>query len=137
MTFKITGDIARDAICRRIMHAPLGQMVRISEPSRSLEQNALLHAELQEISQKLKWAGGFRSVDDWKRLLTAAWMRATDRKVVLLPAVDGEGFDVLYQRTSTLTKTEMVDLVAYIQAWKSDRPEFEYEEKETKNTQAA
>lgn len=125
MTFKITGDIARDAICRRIMHAPIGQMVRISEPSRSLEQNALLHAELQEISKGMKWAGQFRSVDDWKRLLTAAWMRATDRKAVLLPAVDGHGFDVLYCRTSTLSKTEMIELIDYIQAWKADQPAFE------------
>ena len=122
----LTGPLARQAAKRQIDEAPDGFECRISEPKRSLDQNALLHAELQEVSERMKWAGEFRSVDDWKRLLTAAWMRATDRKVVLLPAVDGSGFDVLYQRTSTLTKSEMTDLCAYIQAWKADRPEFQF-----------
>lgn len=115
---------SRPAIYERVKNTPDGYVIRISEPTRTLEQNALLHAELQEIAEKVKWAGNYLDVDDWKRLLTAAWMRATDRKVLLLPAVDGHGIDALYRRTSTLSKSELSELVSYIQAWKADREEF-------------
>lgn len=125
-TLVLTGQPARQAAIQAIAHCPDGMVFKLLEPTRSLEQNALLHAELSEISGKLRWAGEFRSIDDWKRLLTAAWMRATNRSAVLLPAVDGSGFDVLYQKTSTLTKAEMNDLLAYVQAWKADRPEFQF-----------
>lgn len=126
MIYTITPQ-SRRAICARIMTAQEGYVVRISEPTRSLEQNALLHAELSEIADKVTWAGEKRSIDDWKRLLTCAWMRATDRNAVLLPAVDGQGFDVLYRRTSTMGKAEMIELIDYIQAWKAERPEFQEE----------
>lgn len=124
MILKLTHPQARQAAINAVMNAPEGWVMRLGEPTRSLEANALLHAELQEISGLVQWGGGFQDVETWKRLLTAAWMRATDRKVTLLPAIEGSGFDVLYQRTSTLGKGEMNELISYIQAWKADRPEF-------------
>lgn len=124
MIFTITAQ-SRRAIVARIQEAPEGHIVKISEPRRTEAQNALLHAELSEIADKVKWAGQHRSIDDWKRLLTCAWMRATKQSAVLLPAVDGQGFDVLYRRTSTMGKSEMIELIDYIQAWKAERPEFQ------------
>lgn len=121
MIYTLTGQVSRLAVCRHVMDAPEGWIVRITEPTRSLEANALLHAELQEVAENVQWGGSLQTIETWKRLLTAAWMRATDRKATLLPALDGHGFDVLYQRTSLLTKAEMNELIAYIQAWKADR----------------
>ncbi len=100
-----------------IKTAPDGFVVEVKAPTRNLEQNALLHAELQEIAATREWAGKRWSVEEWKRLLTAAWCRATKRGVQLVPSVDGQGFDALYQRTSTLTKSEMAELIDYIRAW--------------------
>lgn len=125
MIYKLTGPAARTAAIKAISVAPEGWFCRITEPNRSLEANALLHAELQEVSERVQWAGEYLSVEDWKRLLTAAWMRATGQKVTLLPAVDGNGFDALYRRTSLLTKVEMNELIAYVQAWKADVPELQ------------
>jgi hypothetical protein len=127
LIFKLTGRDAKVAAIKAITEAPIGWVVRITEPTRSLEANALLHAELQEVSEQVKWAGQYLSVDDWKRLLTAAWMRATGQKVTLLPAVDGNGFDALYRRTSLMTKTEMNELIGYIQAWKADKEELQHD----------
>lgn len=114
---KITGQRARQAACEAVMGAPDGWMVRISLPTRSLDQNALLHALLTEISDSVEWAGQFRDVETWKRLLTCAWMRATGQSAEMLPAIDGHGFDVLYRRTSQLDVAEMRDLIEYVQAW--------------------
>jgi len=77
-----------------------------------------LHALLTEIANSREWGGQRLEVEDWKRLLTAGWMRATGRGVKLVPAIDGQGFDALYQRTSTLSKSEMSELIDYIQAWR-------------------
>ncbi len=120
----LTGPVARKAACQFVLSAPEGWTVKIGEPGRTLEQNALLHAELSEISEKLKWGGEFQDIETWKRLLTAAWMRATGQKVTLLPAVDGHGVDALYRRTSRMGKAEMIDLIEYVKAWKADQEEF-------------
>jgi hypothetical protein len=85
--------------------------------TRSAGQNAKLHAMLSEIATQRDWAGQRRDVDTWKRLLVAAWCRARGENVELLPALDGHGVDVVFRRTSELTKTEMAELIEFVQAW--------------------
>jgi hypothetical protein len=92
----------------------------VAETKRSLEQNAKLHAMLTDISKQCEWAGQRWSVEDWKRLLTAAWMRAEKQSAVIVPELDGTGFDVLYRHTSSLSKTEMASLIEYAYAWGSE-----------------
>ena len=118
--FVMAHATARTRAKEAIDQAPDGYIVRISPPKRSLEQNAKLHAELQEIAETIKWAGEYRDIEVWKRLLTAAWARCRSEPVQILPAVDGHGFDVLYQRTSDLSIKEMIDLIEYVQAWRAE-----------------
>jgi hypothetical protein len=103
-----------------INEAPDGWCLTIAEPTRNLDQNALLHAVLSDIAEQLEWAGKKRDIETWKRLLVAAWMRATGRNVTLLPAIDGQGFDALYARTSKLSKAECAELIDYVTAWAVD-----------------
>lgn len=91
--------------------------LKLEEPKRTLSQNALLHAMLQDIAQRREWAGRRWDVLVWKRLLTAAWMRTRGDQVLMVPAVDGHGFDVVFERTSRLSKAEMTELVEFITAW--------------------
>jgi len=87
---------------------------------RTLEQNDKLHAVLQDIAEQKQWAGQHLDLEDWKRLLTAAWERATGGHIRMYPAVDGHGMDVLYRRTSRMNKAEMIELIEYITAWAVD-----------------
>lgn len=89
----------------------------LTEQTRSNAQNAALHAALTDISRQAEWAGRKWDVEDWKRLLTAGWCRATAQGVELVPSVDGHGVDVLYRRTSKLTKAECSELLEYVHAW--------------------
>jgi hypothetical protein len=119
--YRLNNQLARQAACRAVLDAPAGWICKVTQETRSLEANALLHALLAEISAKEKWAGELRDKETWKRLLTCAWMRATNRNVEMLPAVDGHGFDVLYRRTSTLSVREMNELIEYIQCWWAEK----------------
>ena len=87
---------------------------------RSVEQNDKLHALLQDISEQKEWAGQRWDVEDWKRLITAAWIRARGEHVRMVPSIDGQGIDVLYQRTSRLSKSDMTELIEYATAWAVD-----------------
>lgn len=110
---------ARDNAARAVREAPEGHVVTIKPPTRNLDQNALLHAMLTDIANTREWAGKRWDVEDWKRLLTAAWLRARKEAAIFVPAIDGAGFDILYRRTSQLTKGECAELIDYIAAWQA------------------
>lgn len=116
-SFILVHDEARRRAVKAVQDAPAGYAVKVSPPTRNLEQNALLHALLTDIAGRRQWAGQSWDCEDWKRLLTAAWMRTRNEAAVMLPALDGKGFEVLYRRTSRLTKAECAELIEYIQAW--------------------
>lgn len=110
-------DIARQRALDAVKRAPAGYVVTVSEPRRNLAQNAALHARLTEIAEQCEWAGKKWPLDVWKRLLTAAWCRATGQQVMMLPALDGAGVDLVFRRTSELTERECGELLTFIEAW--------------------
>jgi NinB protein len=93
-------------------------VVEARTSTRSSEQNAKLHALCQDVSKRVEWAGAKRDVETWKRLLTAAWLRARgDQVTIALPALDGMGVDLVPARTSSLTVGECCELIEFICAW--------------------
>lgn len=109
---------ARQTALAYVRDAPEGHHVIIKAPTRKLSQNALLHAELTDIANTREWAGRKWDVETWKRLVTAAWMRARGDQVLILPALDGQGIDCVFRRTSELTVAECAELVEFVRAWK-------------------
>lgn len=95
-------------------------VVEAREETRSLAENAMLHALLSRISLQVEWAGQKRDVETWKRLLTAAWTRARGEHVEMLPALDGHGVDIVFRRTSQLTRAECAELIEFVMAWCAD-----------------
>ena len=87
------------------------------QDKRTLEQNALLHSLLAELAATRKWAGAYQDLETWKRLATAAWMRAEGIPVTVLPALDGNCVDVIHKQTSRMSKAQMSSLVSYIEAF--------------------
>lgn len=71
-------------------------------------------------------AGRKWDIETWKRLLVGAWSRANKEPQVLLPALDGQGIEVVFRRTSTLTRAECNELLEFINAWAAhNMPEVE------------
>lgn len=96
-------------------------VLEVRPQTRSDAQNKLLHAMLGDIADQIEWAGAKRDAEVWKRLLTAAWLRARGESVEVLPAIDGHGVDVVFRRTSKLTRSECVELCDFIAAWAIER----------------
>ena len=118
--FVLSHDLARFNAKKAIDEAPEGYCVEVKPVKRTLEQNSKLHALLTDIAVTVEWAGQRRDVETWKRLLTAAWCRARGEPIEMLPALDGNGVDIVFRRTSELTKNEMIELIEYIMAWAID-----------------
>ena len=118
--FTLAHEDARRRAGEFAEQAPTGTVVRFSEPKRGLDMNAALHAKLGEIAATREWAGRRWDIETWKRLLVAAWGRAIGEALVMLPALDGAGVDIVFRRTSDMTQREVRDLLAYIEAWESE-----------------
>lgn len=89
----------------------------IKDLDRSAEQNKLLHARLTDIANQVEHAGKKWDVLVWKRLLTAAWLREAGERPQMIPALDGHGFDVVYERTSKLSVKQCGELLNWIEAF--------------------
>lgn len=100
--------------------APDGTVVTFSEPKRDGAINAALHAKLAHIARTRTWAGAPQTAETWKRLFVAAWLRATGRAVLALPALDGQGVDVVWRHTSSMSQREVSELLSYVEAWEAE-----------------
>lgn len=87
---------------------------------RSHEQNDLFHALVDDISKQKQWAGRWLEPEQWKRLLIAAFERTQGRHAEVFPALDGHGFDVVYRRSSRMSRQEASALVEYVFAWAAE-----------------
>jgi hypothetical protein len=115
-TLTITGEVARKAICRHVLTADEGYIVTIAEPSRNLEQNAKMWAMLADLSAQTDWHGNKLNPEEWKDLLSAGLVQS---KVV--PNMTGNGFVILGQRTSKLSKSQFAALIELITAFAVER----------------
>jgi hypothetical protein len=105
--------LAVDAVTR----AEDGYFVTISPPTRSLDQSDKLHAMLGDIAKQVEWHGCKLDADVWKRLCTAACLREQHEQPTMVPALDGSGFDVIYEKTSKMTVKQMSALIDWVQAF--------------------
>jgi hypothetical protein len=72
---------------------------------RSLNQNRMMWANLEDIAQQVVWYGVKLTKDEWKDVLTAAL-----KKQKVVPGLEG-GFVVIGARTSKMTVPEMTELI--------------------------
>jgi hypothetical protein len=108
---KLIGPPQRRYACEQILAAPDGWIVHLREPTRSLEQNALLHAMLDDIA-RLEPMGRKHTPDEWK----AIFMQAAGWESAFLPGLSG-GFFPIGFRSSRMTVRQMADLLTFIMGW--------------------
>ena len=72
---------------------------------RSLKQNSLMWANLEDIAQQVVWYGQKLDKWEWKDVLTAGL-----KKQKIVPGIEG-GFVVIGARTSKMTVAEMNEVI--------------------------
>lgn len=104
-------ELARQRAIDAVRNAPSGYVIEIREPTRTLDQNALLWPLLTEVSRQVDWYGQKLTEDEWKDVFTAGL-----RKQKAVPGIDG-GFVMVGSKTSRMNKREFSDLVELIYAF--------------------
>ena len=128
-TFILRTETARDRMAAAwrfaCQYLELGRAVRVEvkecKSTRSLEQNAMLHAICEDIAQQRQWAGRWIDKEGWKRLLVDAWARTESRQQGdIVPSLDGASVVNLAVQTRTMSVGDMADLITFAQAWAVD-----------------
>ena len=112
--FKLVHAQARRLAVETVQTAPDGYCVTVSEPTRSLDQNAAMWPILQAFADQLKWPvnGSMESLtaEEFKDILTAAFKRETVRVAM---GLDG-GMVMLGARTSQMGKREFSEWLEFL-----------------------
>lgn len=108
-------ELARQRAIDAVRNAPSGYVVEIREPTRTLDQNALLWPLLTEVARQVDWYGQKLTEDEWKDVFTAGL-----RKQKAVPGIDG-GFVMVGSKTSRMNKREFSELVELIYAFGAER----------------
>lgn len=115
--FILISDRVRENALAEIRGLPAGWIVRLSEPKRSLDQNAMFHAILTDIARSgMQWAGKRRTVDEWKMLLVSAHAVATQQAGEVIPGIEGE-FVAIRESTASMTVARATSLIEYTLAF--------------------
>lgn len=119
-TFRLVHAEARRRAAQCVAEAPDGYVVTVAEPTRNLDQNALLWVLLTAFSEQLKWPVNGETVklspDEWKDILTGAFGQDTR----IAKGLNG-GMVILGTRTSQMGKRRFAEFIEFIQSVAVDR----------------
>lgn len=123
--FRLVHARARAGAIEFIRNAPDGYVVEIKEPTRSLAQNARLHAMLGAVSHQKEWYGQYLSSEDWKRMFCAAL-----EGVRVVPGIEQGTFVPIGMRTRDMTVSELGDLMTLIEKFCAEHGVLLYDDEE-------
>lgn len=107
----LSSKFARERACALVHKAPDGFIAEVHEPHRTMPQNDRMWAMLTDVSVSMP-QGRRHTTDDWK----AIFMNACGWEVQFIEGLDGRPFPQGF-RSSKLTKSQMGDLINFIQAF--------------------
>lgn len=106
ITIKLIDGERRTRAAQAIHRVPDDWVVTIAPPTRTLDQNALLWAALNDIA-RAKPDGREMTAEQWK----GVFMDAAGFKPSFVPSLEGGGFVCLGYKSSRLTKADFSELV--------------------------
>lgn len=126
--YRLVHTLARRNAAHDCQTAPDGWIVSVSEPNRTLEQNAAQWPILEAFAEQLQWPVNGRmewlTAEEWKDILTAAFRV---EEVRLAQGLNG-GMVMLGQRTRKFKVKEFSDWLEFLHATAADRGVTVYEE---------
>jgi hypothetical protein len=116
-TFTLGDEADRGRVASVVARCPEGWVVTIKPPQRTSGQNRLLHSALADIANQVIWHGERFDLSVWKRLCTSAWLRECGDHSLLVPALDGHGLDIIFEKTSHLSISQLSELLEWCYAF--------------------
>lgn len=116
--FRITSTNRRH-VAEQVANLPEGYVIKAGPPTRSLEQNAMLHAMLGELEKQAAHLGRRLTAMQWKTLMISAHAIATGLGMEMVPGLEGE-FVNIRESSAHMTVARMMSLIEYIHAWAAE-----------------
>lgn len=110
-------DRNRGHIQAQIASCDVGDVIKVLEPSRTLEQNAKFHAMIGDIARQCTFLGKRWALEDWKRLLVDAFEHATGEPSKVVPSLDGQRIVSLGTQTREFGKRKAAEFVESLYAY--------------------
>ena len=107
---------ARARAAQAVADAPAGHAVAIRPPSRTLTQNAKLHAMFTDVARQAKYFGRKLEAAQWKALFISGHAIATGEPADVVPGLENE-FCNIRESSAQMTVARMNSLIEYIHAW--------------------
>lgn len=114
--FRLVHATARQLASRACINAPDGYVAEIKPRTRSLDQNAKLHAMFADVARQAKFHGKQRTAEQWKVIFISAHSIATKEGGEILAGLEGE-FVNIRESSARMTVRRMNSLIEYMQAW--------------------
>ena len=125
---KLAHPLARESAIKAVREAPDGFVVRVEEPTRTLDANAAMWPILEAFAQQLEWPvnGVMQKIDaeTWKDILTAAFRNETP---MVAMGLNG-GMVLVGQRTSKFGKKEFSEWLEFLWSVANERGVVVYED---------
>ena len=116
--FRITPTNRRH-VAEQVANLPDGYVIKAGPPTRSLEQNAKLHAMFGELEKKALHYGQRRTATQWKTLMISAHAIVTGLGVEMVPGLEGE-FVNIPESSAQMSVARMTSLIEYVHAWAAE-----------------
>lgn len=119
----ISEQVKRNAV-EFILNIPAStvkpMIVEVKPKSRSLDQNAKLHAMFSDIAaSKLLFAGKQRSAEEWKVILISGHSIATGGQGEVIAGIEGE-LICIRESSAGMSVSRMASLIEYVAAYGSE-----------------
>jgi hypothetical protein len=91
-------------------------VIEIKAFTRTIEQNAKLHALFGELAHQATWAGSKLTAEQWKVLMISAHTIAAKEPCKMVIGLEGEVVN-LRESSAQMSVARMISLIEYIHAW--------------------
>ena len=119
-TYFLVNDGVKDNCLNFIKELPTNKekplAVEVKPRTRSIEQNAKLHALIGEVAKQKTYMGKPRSILTWKAIFVSGHNIASGNNVEMGVGLEGEVLN-LRESTASMSVKRMISLIEYIQAW--------------------
>ncbi len=106
----------REQAAQAFVDAPDGWYIELKPATRTLDQNAMLHALFGHVAKQAKWLGRKLTAVQWKVLFISGHAVATGLGSDMVPGLEGE-YANIRESSAKMGVARMASLIEYVLAW--------------------